>query len=313
MIKKSIHLALIHVIFACAVFTVAEGSESEHKMYPLPIIELTAVVSEWLIAASYDIERFSPERGQVDITAFKKQESWQLSLLAHSPLATQITAKTNKDRQAELLWEYIAVYLRGLSSDLEIDSRQVTIPPAVMSNVAAVVCIRTSEPAENLQFSGFAINNQGHILCTAHDLKDQSRISVILHDGRELAGKVIKRDVVKDLALVLVRPRLPQFVDLHKGHNHPDKHQRLFSIGCPMNVPGVIEAGFLSGPPRRLNGLPLWQVAMGMQPGSSGSPVFDTAGNLVGMVKGRYRGSDSLGFLIPLETLLGFVNESGLP
>jgi serine protease Do len=55
--------------------------------------------------------------------------------------------------------------------------------------------------------------------------------------------------------------------------------------------------------------LTYWQVNMEIHPGSSGSPVFDVQGNLVGIVKGRYRGTKSIGFLIPLETIIAFVKE----
>jgi len=51
---------------------------------------------------------------------------------------------------------------------------------------------------------------------------------------------------------------------------------------------------------------------MKIYPGSSGSPVFDVQGNLVAIVKGRHRGTDSIGFLIPLETIIEFVRESSL-
>jgi serine protease Do len=44
-------------------------------------------------------------------------------------------------------------------------------------------------------------------------------------------------------------------------------------------------------------------------PGSSGSPVFDREGKMVAMIKGRYRGTHSTGFLIPLETVVKFLNE----
>ena len=42
-------------------------------------------------------------------------------------------------------------------------------------------------------------------------------------------------------------------------------------------------------------------------PGSSGSPVFDNQGRLVGMVKGRYRGTTTVGFVTPLETIVAFL------
>jgi serine protease Do len=49
---------------------------------------------------------------------------------------------------------------------------------------------------------------------------------------------------------------------------------------------------------------------MEIHPGSSGSPVFDANGRLVGIVKGRYRGTNSIGFVIPLETITSFMNGS---
>jgi serine protease Do len=55
--------------------------------------------------------------------------------------------------------------------------------------------------------------------------------------------------------------------------------------------------------------MPFWQVNMDIYPGSSGSPVFDGQGRLIGMVKGRYRGTSSIGFVIPLETIISFVQE----
>jgi len=51
---------------------------------------------------------------------------------------------------------------------------------------------------------------------------------------------------------------------------------------------------------------------MNIYPGSSGSPVFDARGQLVAMVKGRYRGTTTVGFLTPLEAIITFLlNENG--
>jgi serine protease Do len=48
---------------------------------------------------------------------------------------------------------------------------------------------------------------------------------------------------------------------------------------------------------------------MHIEHGSSGSPFFDAQGRLAAVVKGRYRGTDSIGFLIPFETLLRFLDR----
>jgi serine protease Do len=44
-------------------------------------------------------------------------------------------------------------------------------------------------------------------------------------------------------------------------------------------------------------------------PGSSGSPVFDEKGALVGIVKGRFRGTNTIGFLIPISRIKAFIDE----
>ena len=67
--------------------------------------------------------------------------------------------------------------------------------------------------------------------------------------------------------------------------------------------------GIVEGPPAMVNGQPLWQVNMEVLPGSSGSPVFDQDGRLVGVVKGRYRGTETRGFLIPIDTILEFLGR----
>ena len=91
-----------------------------------------------------------------------------------------------------------------------------------------------------------------------------------------------------------------------------DMGERVFSIGCPNNLQGTLSPGIINGPPRLVNDQPLWQVEMNIYPGSSGSPVFDARGQLVAMIKGRYRGTTTVGFLTPLEAIITFVlNENG--
>jgi len=48
---------------------------------------------------------------------------------------------------------------------------------------------------------------------------------------------------------------------------------------------------------------------MEILPGNSGSPVFNGAGDLIGVVKGRYRGTDDVGFMIPLDTITEFLRK----
>jgi len=51
------------------------------------------------------------------------------------------------------------------------------------------------------------------------------------------------------------------------------------------------------------------ELGRGSMGGRSGSPVFDHQGALVGVIKGRYRGTDTTGFLIPMEIIMDFLND----
>ena len=120
---------------------------------------------------------------------------------------------------------------------------------------------------------------------------------------------VLKADHHWDLALVKVGLESQSHISLQKGRNLLSVGERIYTVGCPVNLRGTVFPGVVNGPPRRVDDQIYWQVAMKIHPGSSGSPVFDAQGNLVALVKGRFRGTDSLGFLIPFETIVEFLKE----
>jgi serine protease Do len=97
------------------------------------------------------------------------------------------------------------------------------------------------------------------------------------------------------------------FIALTKGRNQINPGENVFSVGCPANLIGTVHPGTISGPPRRAGQSLYWQVKMDIYPGSSGSPVLDENGRLIGIVKGRRRGTNTIGFLIPFETIIAFI------
>jgi serine protease Do len=183
------------------------------------------------------------------------------------------------------------------------------IPQNVLSLIEAVVCIEAVKGEKKEQYSGFFIDADGTIISTTHNLDDFDQFSVGLHDGRKLKGEVIKFDRHRDLSLIKVEFRSTSHVLFTRGRKNLQMGEQIYSLGCPMNLVGTVFTGIVNGPPRRVDDLTYWQVNMEIHPGSSGSPVFDVNGNLVGVVKGRYRGTHSIGFLIPLDAIVMFMSE----
>jgi serine protease Do len=282
------------------------------KSYPLPIVEAEGVLSGWLMQSGFDVSRSSFETGTVRLIGLKEEESWEIVLSSRSPLASsvqaQFTLKGQPDpAKLEALGIFLEGYLKGTDGE-EKNSRQ-GVPARVLSKRDSVVCIKAREKSEPIQFSGFIVDGRGFILATAHDLKRVEEIRVTLSSGQEFKGDLIKIDSNRDLTLMDVHFLFPSFISLEQRRDLLGRGEKVYSIGCPDRQPGVIHAGHIRGPLQQIDGLPLWQVEMEILPGSSGSPVFDAEGNLVGVVKGRYRGTETVGFLIPLETVIEFLKE----
>ena len=312
---KTLKSITIGCLFFCLIIycdSSYAGPESSSKLYSLSISEMEPIVLDWLARSGFEIQRSKLATGDVRLTISRPAERWQIVLKPHSALITEIHAGSassaaNRSATIDRMAAYIENYIQTPAQQKEASNQ--FIPPAVLSQIGSVVCLTTQSNKKSAQQTGFVVDPRGLVLTTIHDVETFYNITVTLYDGRELGGKVIKKNAEQDLALIDIRAGLENAVSLAQGRNLLGMGERVYSVGCPINLVGTVFPGIINGPPRRVNELVYWQVNMEIHPGSSGSPVFDVQGNLVGIVKGRYRGTKSIGFLIPLETIIAFVKE----
>ncbi len=286
------------------------------QQYPLPIAELEKVVTDWLGQRGFRIDGTGFDTGEKELLAQKEHQTARILLKPRSPLATQIHSTWTQNGKPdttphEALNKHVKAYLNGETHE-DAGRREEpgqVIPNAVLAKLESVVCLKATLENNNIQFSGFIIDTEGLILSTAHDLKGLEQITVILYDGREFTGNIIRTDPRRDLAFIHVDTTFATCISVAQGRNLLGIGEWLYSVGCPINLRGTVYPGVVNGPPRKADDLPLWQVNMEIHPGSSGSPVFDVEGNLVAVVKGRFRGTDTVGFLIPFETIVEFAKD----
>jgi serine protease Do len=311
--KKNIPGIFLLFILMVSSLSVEAGNQRDERVIYLPVDELVEVLSSWWERAGFMVQRTNPDKNSVRLFVSRGDAGCRFDLSPQSALAAKILTVTAVELTEEMdrWWRYLEVYIQAPLS--ETSPADHTIPVSILSKIESVVCIRITTGEEKDQFSGVIVDKAGLIISTAHGLPDNQEIMVTLYDGKELPGTLIRRDILQDLSLIQIPESAFQSISLPDGRNLLGMGEPVFSIGCLGDLQGTVTTGTVNAPPRRVNDQPLWQVHMDVQPGNSGSPVFDKQGHIVALVKGRYRGTTSVGFLIPLETIIHFVKESCPP
>ena len=137
--------------------------------------------------------------------------------------------------------------------------------------------------------SGVLVSETGHILTAAHLLRSTVRAAVYLASGDVQAGQVLRLDSSQDIAVLKIRghgyPCLPI------TPNVPPLGSRIFAVGfLPVqNARFVVSEGPLQAyQASALKNAPAYiRTGMALQPGSSGGPLLDAQGQVVGIISGQ--------------------------
>ncbi len=280
------------------------------RIYPLPIAELQRVLSRWLVDSGCTAHVTGLPDGAVRLSASRNGERWLIVAQPQSPLYStfdaQCLAEGRPDtRKVEALRAFMDDYVAKYAPVQEKRGGEI---PAHLFRVDSVVCLSAVSGNSSIQFSGFVADQSGLILSTAHDLDQVTDIGVMTSDGRKRPGRVIRKDRKQDLVLIRTAERFSSALSVSDGRIRLKKGERIYVLTCAEGERKIL-TGLVSGPVTLQGNLLLWQVEMDTPRGSSGSPVFDRDGKLLGIIKGRYRGNSSIGFLIPLETVAAFLHE----
>ena len=321
--KKKTTLVCIWLLCGVALFFPLTGDAStREKTFPVPSKTARKAIITWLQSTGFQL-RLPPcsNPDHTIIRAEKISGRWLIQIRPQSALACHIIADWDGPVQVtpdnrgiadpyEQFWAGIQVYLKS-PGGVHDQKTSPTIPEAVTAHIRAIVCIRTTTAETLKQVSGFFISaRENLVISTAHDLMAFQEVSIELSNGSDISGQVVQLDPSADLALIRVESPPPASISLTQTRNLLNLGDRLYTIGCPADKGGMVTPGLVNAFPRRAAGQLLWQVKMRILHGNSGSPVFDEQGRLAAVVKGRHRKNESIGFLIPMETLISFIKKN---
>jgi S1-C subfamily serine protease len=160
--------------------------------------------------------------------------------------------------------------------------------------------------------TGVIVDTQGDILTALHVVRGASVIEVTFADGTTSSASVETSDPTHDIA-VLAAGRLPAVIVPAVLGPGPQVGDAAFAVGNPLGLVGSLSAGVISGlnrtfklsDGRTLSGMIQFDAAV--NPGSSGGPLLNTKGQVIGIVTGLINpaGTDNfagIGFAVPIGT-----------
>jgi len=167
--------------------------------------------------------------------------------------------------------------------------------------------------------SGFFINADGYLITNFHVIEGETEISVEVYhqkDGqldRETYKqvKIIAINKFHDLALLKIEDKdAPKFKYVTLGNADAlNVGDSVFAIGSPLGLERTVTQGILSTKTRELEGNLYLQTSTQINPGNSGGPLFNLAGEVVGVTNMKITFGEGLGFAIPVELVKNFLDH----
>jgi serine protease Do len=162
--------------------------------------------------------------------------------------------------------------------------------------------------------SGFVISEDGYILTNNHVVEEADEILVRMNDRREFVAEVIGRDEQSDIALIKINAKDLPVVEI--GDSDALRvGEWVLAIGSPFGFDHSVTAGIVSAKGRNLpseNYVPFIQTDVAINPGNSGGPLFNMAGEVVGInsqIYSRSGGFMGLSFAIPIEMAINVADQ----
>lgn len=185
--------------------------------------------------------------------------------------------------------------------------------PAIVKRISpAVVVVETRKGGRRGLGSGFFINSQGHIVTNYHVVFGADQATVKTHDGKRYpVKKVLTEDKKADLVLLAIDipPHTVSYLEV--TGKLPEVGEKVYAIGHPMGLEKTVSEGIVSAIRKMPRLGEIIQITAPISQGSSGGPVFNASGRVIGVARATYRTGQNLNFAVPGEKVLHLRSGGG--
>lgn len=198
-----------------------------------------------------------------------------------------------------LLFVLITVITISVKSQESLSNLYAQIKPSVVSIVTF-----ESDGERKMSGSGFFVG-ANQIITNKHVVAGSNNIKIYLSDKQILkVTKILSVDETGDLALLEVELPNPKTKPLVLANYSPKEGEKILVVGNPLGLEGSISDGIVSAFRNSKDEGKLIQITAPISPGSSGSPVVNLRGDVVGVATMNLEGGQNLNFAISSERVI---------
>ncbi|MDX7952907.1 Do family serine endopeptidase [Lichenihabitans sp. Uapishka_5] len=163
--------------------------------------------------------------------------------------------------------------------------------------------------------SGFIIDASGIVITNNHVIEGANEITVILTDGRKLKAELLGTDKKVDVAVLKVTSATPLKAVPFGDSDHVRVGEPVMAVGNPFGLGGTVTSGIVSARDRNIDSGPYddyIQTDAAINKGNSGGPLFDMAGDVIGIntaILSPSGGSIGIGFATPADTVMPIIDQ----
>jgi tetratricopeptide (TPR) repeat protein len=158
--------------------------------------------------------------------------------------------------------------------------------------------------------SGFFIG-ENIVATNYHVIKGSSRIYTKIVGQKEVykVERIVAVDAVRDLAIIKVSGVTATSLIL--GESLVNVGDTIYAVGNPEGLEGTLSQGIVSGI-RQIGDNRYIQITASLSHGSSGGPVLNKAGEVIGISVGSLTSGQNLNFAIPVSELVTLLNHNNI-
>lgn len=201
---------------------------------------------------------------------------------------------------------------------------ELTVAQIVDKNENAVVEIVVSGTAQNMwgqmqlvqgAGSGVIVKDDGYIATNYHVIQGANKVEVTLHNGESYPARIVGSDPANDIAVIKIDAKDLTTATIGDSST-VDVGDLAVAIGNPLGqLGGTATTGIISALDRTLDvegtTLTLLQTDAAINGGNSGGGLFNSKGELIGIVESKASavGVEGLAFALPINNVSGIIND----